>query len=149
MYDTNTKVWSVFTNMGAHGIERKWSVALSVGTYGYISTGYDSLGNSLNDLWQYAPINEGVNEISASASNVTLYPNPNNGVFQLTIRNYELGITNTVEVYNLLGEKVYSSKLNGYNTQLNLCNNSNGIYLYRVLTETGDLVSEGKFIIQK
>ncbi len=55
VYDTITKSWSVFANMGANGIERYYAVAFSIGNYGYICSGKDSLGNILNDLWQYYP----------------------------------------------------------------------------------------------
>jgi len=56
-YDTATKAWTSFTNLGANGIERRWSVAFSIGNYGYIGTGSDSLGNDLNDYWQWVPCN--------------------------------------------------------------------------------------------
>lgn len=57
----------------------------------------------------------------------------------------------SVEIYNMLGEKVYSSQFAGNNSQLtvDLINQSSGIYLCRVLTKTGALISKGKFIIQK
>jgi len=55
VYDTVTKAWSAFTNMGANGIERIKGVVLTIGNYGYIATGQDSTGKYLNDLWQYNP----------------------------------------------------------------------------------------------
>ncbi|HXB12925.1 MAG TPA: T9SS type A sorting domain-containing protein, partial [Bacteroidia bacterium] len=79
-----------------------------------------------------------------------LYPNPNNGVFQLRIRNYQLGIENYVEVYNMLGEKIYDEALRqaqGDNT-IDLGEKSSGVYLYRVISENGNLIGEGKFVIQ-
>jgi N-acetylneuraminic acid mutarotase len=54
-YDTITEGWSEFTNMGHYGIERSYSAAYSIGYHGYVSTGIDSLGNYLADLWQYNP----------------------------------------------------------------------------------------------
>ena len=52
-----------------------------------------------------------------------------------------------INVYNILGEQVYQSSLNLTNTQIDLNNKAEGIYLYRVVTESGSLVSSGKFII--
>jgi uncharacterized repeat protein (TIGR03803 family) len=78
-----------------------------------------------------------------------VYPNPNNGVF--TIQSSAVSGQSSVEVYNMLGEKVYSNyqitKLSNY--QINLSNQSNGVYLYRVLNENGSLLGAGKLIIQK
>jgi uncharacterized repeat protein (TIGR03803 family) len=93
----------------------------------------------------------GINTVTASSENVTLYPNPNKGEFQLEINMYELGIRNVVEVYNMLGEKVYSSTLsiNHSTLSIDLGSKSPGVYLYRVLNENGSLVSGGKFIIEK
>jgi GH25 family lysozyme M1 (1,4-beta-N-acetylmuramidase) len=81
--------------------------------------------------------------------NVKVFPNPSsNGKFAVEIKNYGLGITN-VEVYNMLGEKICTAKLDPINTQIDLSHNPSGIYLYRVLTETGGLISEGKMLIEK
>jgi len=64
VYDTVTKGWSVFTNMGANKIERYYSVAFTIGNYGYICMGKDSLGNTLKDLWQYYPCRDTVTPIA-------------------------------------------------------------------------------------
>jgi hypothetical protein len=53
-----------------------------------------------------------------------------------------------IEIYNVLGENVYQSKINSTNTEINL-NQPNGIYFYRVITESGSLLGEGKIVIQK
>ncbi|MGP8214693.1 MAG: T9SS type A sorting domain-containing protein [Bacteroidia bacterium] len=92
-----------------------------------------------------------VNQLSAPSSQPSVYPNPSNGIFQLRIKNYELGINSTVEVYNVLGGKVYSNhqitKLSNY--QIDISNQPNGIYFYRVIAENGEQVGEGKIIIRK
>jgi len=54
-YDTISKAWSEFTNMGANGIERAYSAAFTIGNYGYIGTGVDSVGTYQNTFWQYTP----------------------------------------------------------------------------------------------
>ncbi len=88
-----------------------------------------------------------VNTISTINDNVSLYPNPNNGEF--TIQLSGVRYKSFVEIYNMLGEKTYTGKLNLANTQIDLSNITSGIYLYRVLTESSDLISDGKFVIQK
>jgi uncharacterized repeat protein (TIGR03803 family) len=91
----------------------------------------------------------GVNTISAGTG-LKVYPNPSNGIFNI-VENGELKNENqTIEVYNLIGEQVYSQK-STFNSQLtiNLNNQPSGIYLYRVLSENGNFIGEGKLIIQK
>ncbi|MGP8216580.1 MAG: T9SS type A sorting domain-containing protein [Bacteroidia bacterium] len=93
-----------------------------------------------------------INELTTSSSFVKLFPNPNNGEF--TIQLSVISGQTSVEIYNMLVEKVYSLA-NSYQPmansqiQIDLSNQPAGIYLYRVITESGDLISAGKFIIQK
>ena len=93
------------------------------------------------------PIALGVDNLSAN-NNVTLYPNPNSGKFNLEITNYESGVTNTLEVYNVLGEQVYSAKVTDENTQIDLSNKASGVYMYRLINETGAQITNGKFIVR-
>lgn len=89
-------------------------------------------------------------------SSVSLFPNPNNGVFtiQWSVRMYPFGInsvqSSVLEIYNVLGEKVFTETLRsaqGDNT-INLIGQPNGMYLYRIVDENGELIGEGKFIIE-
>ena len=90
----------------------------------------------------------GINTLITNAASVNLYPNPNNGAFTFEVINYQPEEKNILEVYTMLGDKIYTTQLNDTHTLINLhCVNS-GIYLYRIITETGTLVSTGKFIIQ-
>ncbi|MGP8215415.1 MAG: T9SS type A sorting domain-containing protein [Bacteroidia bacterium] len=98
----------------------------------------------------------GINNISNSNS-ISLYPNPSNGVFQLRIKNYELGINNTVEVYNVLGEKIASSNSSkggefytpsgGEGWAINLSDKPAGIYFVKVMSDSE--VQVFKLVIQK
>jgi len=90
-----------------------------------------------------------VNNLIVNQVEINVYPNPSGGIFQLEINKYELGINATVEVYNVLGEQIYQSNINSDNTEINLSNQPNGVYLYRVTTLTGELVGEGKMMVQK
>ncbi|HXB11364.1 MAG TPA: T9SS type A sorting domain-containing protein [Bacteroidia bacterium] len=93
--------------------------------------------------------NEGINNLKSNGEGVVLYPNPNNG--QFTIKSSGLSAKSSVEVYNMLGEKIYSRQWTANNGQctIDLSNNANGIYLYRVVNESGNLTGEGKFVIQR
>lgn len=92
----------------------------------------------------------GVNEISASSTSVTLYPNPNNGQFNLSFVNLAIGNAAIVEIYNSIGQQVYSQKVDSRNStmSINLLDQTGGIYLYRVLSVDNKELGSGKFIIQ-
>ena len=81
---------------------------------------------------------------------VEVYPNPNNGKF--TVESSMEGNQLSVEIYNLLGEKVYSSllpqTLKGALNNINLSNQPKGVYLYRVTSLDGNLIGSGRFVIE-
>jgi hypothetical protein len=54
-----------------------------------------------------------------------------------------------VEIYNELGQKIYS-QFSILNSQfsINISNQPGGIYFYRVTTEQGELVGSGKLITE-
>ena len=94
----------------------------------------------------------GVDNLNSDAGQITVYPNPNNGEFTIE-STLASGGSSTVEVYNVLGEKVYTTTLNsnkGQNTTVNISNQPGGIYLYRVISNiNGSLLGEGKIVLQK
>src|SRR6185312_1620945 len=94
----------------------------------------------------------GVNTISPQNGSIIAYPNPSNGVFTI-VESGKWKMENeksNIEVYNMLGKKVYSqfSTLNSP-FSINLSDEPNGIYFYRVISEQGSLIGDGKLIIQK
>jgi len=91
----------------------------------------------------------GVSEVKDNTEKVSVYPNPNNGNFTLVIASVTKQSLNTVEIYNVLGEKIYQSNIYSDNSEINLTGQPNGIYLYRVITETGELVGQGKVVVQR
>jgi len=87
----------------------------------------------------------GINEIS-NANRFRVFPNPSNGIF--TIGSETEVDKSCVEIYNVLGEKVYS-QFSTFNSPLliNISNQPSGIYFYRVLEEDGSLTGEGKLML--
>lgn len=69
------------------------------------------------------------------APEVRLYPNPGNGLFNLSVHDYE-GEEINITVYNNLGSLVYSGKLiNVEQEQVNLTQLSKGIYVAHIASE--------------
>jgi len=72
----------------------------------------------------------GVNQLKINNEQLKIYPNPNNGQFTLSLSN--LTENCNVEIYNVLGEKVYTDALPQSQSNINLTGQPNGVYLIRV-----------------
>jgi hypothetical protein len=77
-----------------------------------------------------------------------VYPNPIKGM--LNIKYESLTDSNySINIFNSLNQKVYTSKLQGNSTTINLSNRGlNGIYLVQLLDEKGFTLESKKIIIQ-
>ncbi|HTB33040.1 MAG TPA: T9SS type A sorting domain-containing protein, partial [Bacteroidia bacterium] len=80
-------------------------------------------------------------------SGATIYPNPNTGSFSLVLKNAPNDKT-ILEVYNMLGEKIYSTGVSFFRTEINLGTQPSGVYIYKVINENTGLIGEGKILIQ-
>jgi hypothetical protein len=80
-----------------------------------------------------------------NSSDIDIYPDPNNG--QFTIQWLVGGEQWSVEIYNILGEKIYSSfNIQNPTFNVNLSNQPNGMYLIRILNKDGSLVEQKKIV---
>ena len=77
-----------------------------------------------------------------------IYPNPSWGIF-----NIEIPAGNgsaSIKMYDVLGQEIYaSSLLKGSLNQINLDNKSAGVYLYRIVSGNGNLIGQGKLVIER
>ncbi|MGL2966058.1 T9SS type A sorting domain-containing protein [Flavobacterium sp. XGLA_31] len=112
------------------------------GSYSFLSlTGQTPGATLLIRVYEYN--NDGVGGFGISAydaslssdafnsSNFNYYPNPVKNILNLT---YAQGIS-TVEVFNLLGQKVISNKCNDNQAQIDMSNLSDGAYMVRVTSK--------------
>jgi len=136
------------------------ATGLSAGTYTCTVTDHHGCSATTSaTVTSVAPA--GINNISSGSGGISIYPNPSNGQFtivchsesRLRLDEESLPI---IQVYNVLGEQVYTSTLpppNGGGAssvfQMNLSSQPGGIYLYRVITNSGELIGEGKIIVQR
>lgn len=83
----------------------------------------------------------GLEDVITPVKEIKVYPNPSNGVFSVQF-------TDTVsslqyEVYNVLGQVVKAGKVTESNNSIDLTNNSNGIYILRMInTDTNSAYSQ-------
>ena len=140
----------------------KWSDGKTSGTSYYTGdinadstiylTAYNALGCSVTDTFKIRVdsncITTGINQLQY-ANQIQIFPNPNNGVF--TLQSSGLSGKSSVEIYSVLGERIYAHPFTSQNPQftIDLSNQPEGIYLYRVLDENGNSIGTGKLIIQK
>jgi len=113
-------------------------------------TAYNKLGCSHDTTFiitVHTPCPSGINDIQHS-NLFHVFPNPNNGIFTL-----ESSVENgksSVEIYNLLGEKVFSHKIQSSESgiRINISDQPSGVYFYRILKEDGSLLGEGKLVVE-
>lgn len=84
----------------------------------------------------------------SSQPSVSVYPNPTTG--QFTIQLSATSSQWSVEIYNVLGEKVYSNYqiTQSANYQIDLSSQPKGVYIYRIFTGTGSVISTGRVILE-
>jgi hypothetical protein len=85
---------------------------------------------------------DGINHINP-VSAITVYPNPSNGNFIFS--GVQTG--SSIEVYDMLGEVVYSSQANADIYPVNLSGHAKGMYFYTVRSISG-AVQQGKMILE-
>lgn len=92
-------------------------------------------------------IGEGVEEFNDSNS-FNIYPNPNTGKFNLIMKNKQGIINNEINIYNILGEKVYyNPKFNEQtSSEIDLSSFQKGIYFIKI--HTGAKIHAEKFVVQ-
>lgn len=128
----------------------QWPIA-SPGTknnYGLNNRNFDFNGSL--EIWKFLSrynlksldVVNGIEEADALTT-VTVYPNPSNGVFTVSVKNYQGA---KIKVTDVLGNIVYQSILSSDNTTIDLGNVS-GLYIYQVQTRAESI--SGKIIINR
>lgn len=110
------------------------------GTYNVTETATSSEGSGTTSHFNYI--------IVLDNSSVNVYPTVSNG--NLTIQLHDPSLTSkniTFSVYTMLGEKVYTTTLMQYVTQLTLSVQP-GMYFFRAFDALGKPVSTGKLVIE-
>ena len=88
------------------------------------------------------PVIGGVNEVAVAAA-VSVYPNPASSQINFEIKN---GEANSIEVFDLYGNKIASLAVNKNNKiTFSTQQLASGTYLYRSADATGKMLGRGKF----
>jgi sugar lactone lactonase YvrE len=165
--DTQPQTWDVFIQYTSDVTSARWywgdgsstmgltpsHTYATAGKYNICVTTQSSCGDSItycqNDsiyrtnsaMIQVNVINgiQGINQLSVNNKQVTIYPNPNNGIFNLTISQFDNEKTNSIEVYNLIGDCVHRQIAKSANCQINLSNLAEGVYNLSIISNESAL----------
>jgi hypothetical protein len=85
----------------------------------------------------------GVEEFLADENEMIIYPNPSNGSFSVKRENNR---SQTIEVFNVIGEKIYSGINNREALNIDISTSPKGIYFVRI--SDGEKITSEKIIIQ-
>ena len=92
-----------------------------------------------------------INEITNKSDIVKVFPNPASGIFSFVLENTiplkPESDGYRIEIYNVVGEKIYHKHLYSGKTEINLSREAKGIYFYKIFSE-GKFISGGKLIVQ-
>ena len=92
----------------------------------YTVTGVTGVCSNSLTITQNVSLCTGVNEVLGNL--VTIYPNPNNGVFTI-----ELNATTQVSITTILGDVLLNTTLNTGKQTLDIQNRANGIYFVKLI----------------
>jgi len=120
-----------------------YDTALCAGKYSFCFT--DANGCHTCDTVNIPHGPTGIQQVYISQVVCSLYPNPSNGVF--TIAMGGVGGAVQIEIFDMLGQKIYQNTIEPTNTNINLIGLNAGTYLYRIMNQSGNSISSGKFSI--
>ena len=86
----------------------------------------------------------GVNNETNTNLRLTIYPNPSNGTFSILC---SMLVVQSLEIYNVLGEKFYSNAQQLANSVIDISSRPSGVYFIRIKTNKETL--NEKIVIQK
>ncbi|WP_161555212.1 T9SS type A sorting domain-containing protein [Dokdonia sinensis] len=128
-YDDVTEDWTPFDNglpnVTVRDLEINYTDGnITAGTYG-------------RGIWQSAIPQEALSVDSFSSNSLRIFPNPSNGIFNLQWRSAGNSLVTEINVYDITGKRVLSSKVTdgSLSSAVDLSSVSAGIYLLKMQIE--------------
>ena len=91
-------------------------------------------------------VNAGLNDVTSAAQSLKVYPNPAKDVINFSI---EGNVAKTISIMDITGRNIEVVNMTSNDTQININNYNNGIYLYQIKSEGGQVIKSGKFNVSK
>ncbi|MBI4931003.1 MAG: T9SS type A sorting domain-containing protein [Bacteroidetes bacterium] len=128
--------YATYQTTASWRVKTQWSI-ICTPTIKNVIPFSSSLNSSKSNVYKNGMV--GINENSdGSDFNIFISPNPSNGIFTIQSPNK---ISN-IEISNLIGEKIYSSKVNSSQTEIDLTKQPQGIYFIKVNSEKGTSIKK-------
>jgi sugar lactone lactonase YvrE len=89
----------------------------------------------------------GIEQFANNNEQVSIYPNPSNGLFNLSISQFDNSTTNRIEIHNLMGECVYRQIATSVNCQIDVSDLSEGVY--NISIENSQFTNNKRLVITK
>ncbi len=131
---------ATITASGAAVSTYSWSGNTSTTSIAVVSptttTTYTVYGYASNNCYgtytitQFVDPCAGLKEIGVNSLRAVIYPNPNTGSFNISIST--ISNTMSVEIYNILGDMMYSQPITNTTTAVDMSKLSNGVYLAKI-----------------
>lgn len=87
----------------------------------------------------------GINKLELKQEHFSVYPNPNDGRFNLNFDRIDYSTSYSLEIYNAVGEKVYYEKVRHRTTAIDIPSLPNGMFEIRLIRQDGKSI-QTKFI---
>jgi N-acetylneuraminic acid mutarotase len=126
-YDIATNTWSNSVNYPGSGVFG--TVNFVIGNAGYVVTGQNSGGSSLQDMYKFTFGPTGTEETDAAGDDFKVYPNPAKNEFMITTTNQHLHFS--YSLFNLIGAELRSGTL-VESGKINVSDLPDGVYLLKV-----------------
>ena len=91
-------------------------------------------------------ITTGIDEISFASQSVKLYPNPANDMINFSI---DGNVAKKINILDITGRIIEVLNIDASDTHLNISEYSNGIYIYQIISDDGEMIKSGKFNVSK
>ena len=116
---------------------------LTAGIHYYVCTPHASMGMKGTITVQSVTTGAAANQL---LTGISLFPNPSEGKFRLTLNGWTNSEKNSVEIYNLAGKSIFRSDITNSQYDVDLTSAGKGIYLVKVVQ--GSAVQIRKLIIR-
>jgi len=112
----------------------------------YVGGSFDRLNRTQAvNIGEYTCAVSGIHEAGVS-TRVNVFPNPAHDVVNIVMDDVSAGIT--IEVYNLMGQRMLLCYPNSTATELNLAGVAAGTYWYRIISNDANHTTSGRFVIE-
>lgn len=116
----------------------------------YVHLAWANTLNYEQDVY-YSRITPGITGVSSVSLNsaVSAFPNPTNGIFNLSVKQWADLRANGLEIYNVFGECIHRQAVSSANCRVDLSKAPAGVYFVKLMSVTKELIFTGKIVIAR